>query len=138
MRDTTILSCRRRQYMFGFKGDTPDRTPQVGFCGCCLIGAIGMSLSDKSMIFGSGKSWNVGLNHEKVFTPSESFLPPFWALDATNRIFKFFNFSNFHEAKRGVKNFLMGQKTFPSQNMQSQLLSESKIRFISQILIESQ
>ena len=38
------------------KGDTPDRTPQVGFCGSCLIGAIGMSLSDKSMIFGSGKS----------------------------------------------------------------------------------
>ena len=41
---------------FWLKGDTPDRTPQVGFCGCCLIGAIGMNLSDKSMIFGSGKS----------------------------------------------------------------------------------
>ena len=70
------LKLEAKSFIAYIKGDTPDRTPQVGFCGCCLIGAIGMSLSDKSMIFGSGKSWNVGLNHEKVFYPLRKFFTP--------------------------------------------------------------
>ena len=60
-----------------FKGDTSDRTPQVSFYDSFLIGAIGMSLWDESMIFCSGKSWNVGFNHEKVFYPLQKFFTPF-------------------------------------------------------------
>ena len=55
-KEDAMVETATLRHCLGLKGDTPDRTPQVGFCGCCLIGAIGMSLSDKSMIFGSGKS----------------------------------------------------------------------------------
>ena len=95
-----------------FKGDTPDRTPQVGFCGCCLIGAIGMSLSDKSMIFGSGKSWNVGLNHEKVFYPLRKFFTPFlgtWCYKSYFQILQFFWFS---WGQKGGKKLFDGVKNF--------------------------
>ena len=93
---------------FHRKDNTPDRTPQVRCYRSCLIGTIGMSLSDKSMLFCSGKSRNVGCNHEKVCNPLHKIFTPFWARDVKNSIFKFSNFPDFRDVKRGVKNFLVG------------------------------
>ena len=124
--------------MITFKGDTPDRTHQVGFWGCCLIGAIGLSLSDKSMIFGSGKSWNVGLNREKVFYPLRKFFTPLlgtWCYKSYFQILQFFWFS---WGQKGGKKLFAGVKNFSISKYAIQVLPEWKIKFISQKLIEGQ
>ena len=117
-----------------FKGYTPDRTPQVGFCGCCLIGAIGMSFSDKSMNFGSQKSWNVGFNHEKAFYPLRKFFTPFWHLMlqivfSNSSIFLIFMRS------KGEKTFCWGKKLFHLKicNFKFYLNQKLDLQYISKI-----
>ena len=91
------------------------------------------------MIFGSGKRWSVPLSNEKVFYPIQKFFTPLfdtWMLKAP--FWKSWFFENFHSSKKGVKNFLRGKKLLFSKNMELQLSPESKIRFISQKLIENE